>query len=61
MAHSNNVISKIKLPGNTTEYEIHDAHAIHDVSELGVSGALVFKGTLADLDALAEKAANTNS
>ena len=44
MAHSENIISSIKLPNGTT-YEIHDANAIHDVSELGLSAALVFKGT----------------
>lgn len=46
MAHSENIISSIKLPNGTT-YEVHDANAIHDVSELGLSAALVFKGTKA--------------
>lgn len=45
MAHSNNVISSIKLPGVDTPYEIHDAHAIHNIEDLGLSAALVFKGT----------------
>lgn len=45
MAHSNNVISSIKLPGVETPYEIHDAHAIHNIEDLGLSAALVFKGT----------------
>ena len=40
------LISKIKLPGNSTVYEIHDANAIHTVEELGLSQALVFKGTI---------------
>lgn len=44
MPHSNNIISSIKLP-NGTEYQIHDAQAIHSVEELGLSAALVFKGT----------------
>lgn len=44
MAHSNNVISSIKLPNGNT-YEIHDAKAIHNVEELGLAAALVFKGT----------------
>ena len=44
MAHSTNIISSIKLPNNVT-YEIHDAQAIHNVEELGLSSALVFKGT----------------
>lgn len=44
MAHSDNIISSIKLPDGV-EYEIHDAHAIHSAEELGLSAALVFKGT----------------
>ena len=44
MAHSANIISSIKLPSGTT-YEIHDAQAIHSAEELGLSSALVFKGT----------------
>lgn len=44
MAHSSNIISAIKLPNNTT-YQIHDAQAIHSAEELGLSAALVFKGT----------------
>lgn len=51
MAHSNNIISSIKLPNGST-YEIHDANAIHDVSELGLSAALVFKGTKATVSDL---------
>lgn len=45
MAHSTNIISSIKLPNDTTTYEIHDAQAIHNIEELGLSSALVFKGT----------------
>lgn len=53
MAHSNNIISSIRLP-NGTAYEIHDAHAIHNIEELGLSAALVFKGTKAtDAEVLA--------
>lgn len=44
MAHSNNIISSIKLPNGTT-YEIHDAQAIHNVEELGLAAAMTFKGT----------------
>lgn len=51
MAHSENIISSIKLPDGST-YEIHDAKAIHDVSELGLSAALVFKGTKPNWDSL---------
>lgn len=54
MAHSNNIISQIKLP-NGTAYEIHDAQAIHSVEELGLSQALRFMGvkkTEADVLAL---------
>ena len=43
MAHSNNIISSIKLPNGVT-YEIHDAQAIHTIEELGLGSALVFKG-----------------
>lgn len=46
MAHSTNIISSIKLPNGST-YEIHDAQAIHNIEELGLSAALVFKGTKA--------------
>ena len=45
------VISKIQLP-NGGVYEIHDAKAIHSVAELGLSQALVFKGTVASVDEL---------
>lgn len=44
MAHSTNIISQIKLPNGTT-YDIHDSQAIHSIEELGLSAALVFKGT----------------
>ena len=40
-------ISKIQLPGSTIQYEIHDANAIHDIEDLGLSAALVFKGVKA--------------
>lgn len=51
MAHSNNIISSIKLPNGVT-YEIHDAQAIHAIEDLGLGTALIFKGvkeTKADL------------
>ena len=44
-AHSENIISSIKLPGVETPYQIHDANAIHSAEELGLGSALVFKGT----------------
>lgn len=51
MAHTKdqvtNIISSIQLPGGGT-YEIHDASAIHSIEELGLSAALVFKGTKAN-------------
>lgn len=46
MAHSSNMISSIRLPDGVT-YELHDAQAIHSAEELGLSAALVFKGTKA--------------
>lgn len=46
-----NIISSIKLPNGTT-YQIHDEHAIHSVEELGLSAALVFKGTKASVSDL---------
>ena len=44
MPHSKNIISSIMLPNGTT-YQIHDNLAIHIAEELGLSSALVFKGT----------------
>ena len=48
MAHvkdtTTNIISKIKLP-NGTEYEVHDASAIHDLSDLQIATVLDFRGT----------------
>lgn len=38
-------ISSIVLPGSSEVYEIHDAKAIHEITDLGLSAALVFKGT----------------
>lgn len=46
MAHNKNIISSIKLP-NGTQYEIHDAQAIHAIEDLGLASALKFKGTKA--------------
>lgn len=45
IAHSENIISSIQLPGVATPYQIHDANAIHSAEELGLGSALVFKGT----------------
>lgn len=42
--HEIDIISQIRLPDGKT-YEIHDPNAIHDVSDLGLAAALVFKGT----------------
>lgn len=48
MAHEKdttaNIISKIKLPSGA-EYEIHDASAIHDLSDLQIATVLDFRGT----------------
>lgn len=47
MAHTENIISSIKLPNSDVVYQIHDAEAIHSAGELGISGALIFRGTKA--------------
>lgn len=39
------VISQVKLPGSNDIYAIHDAQAIHSLEDVGLSQALVFKGT----------------
>lgn len=58
MPHSSNIISSIKLPNGTT-YEIHDAQAIHKIEDLGLSAALIFKGTKStDAEILAITSAN---
>lgn len=52
-----NYISKIKIPGDSNTYHIHDDDAIHSVDDLGLSAALVFKGivaTTADLPGAAD-------
>lgn len=54
MAHSANIISKIKLPGSTTVYEIHDAQAIHDLADLGLDRVMQFKGVVASASNLPE-------
>ena len=54
MAHGNNLIHSIKLPNGTT-YEIHDAQAIHslsDIEALGLAGAFIYKGTVAKVSNL---------
>lgn len=60
MAHTNPIISKVKLPGSELVYDIHDAQAIHQeeldqqleslLNEL--SGVLIFKGTVPNAGAL---------
>ena len=50
MAHSANIISKINI--NNTLYEIHDAEAIHELADLGLTGYLQFRGAVATVDDL---------
>ena len=48
MAHSSNLIKKVKLGG--VVYEIHDSEAIHsiaDLENLGLNGVFQYKGTVA--------------
>lgn len=45
MAHSDKYISQVQLPGSTDIYEIHDAKAIHDITDLNLATVLVFGGT----------------
>lgn len=45
MAETNKYIKKILLPGEDLPYSIYDAEAIHSIEDLGLSSALVFKGT----------------
>lgn len=45
MAHTENLIHSINVGGKL--YEIHDAQAIHDISDLNLSGVLKFKGVKA--------------
>lgn len=56
MAHdmnaTTNVVSKIKLPGSETVYEIHDASAIHSLEDLELAQIMQFKGTVATKTAL---------
>lgn len=49
--HETDIISQIRLPDGKT-YEIHDPNAIHDVSDLDLAQALVFKGTVQGYDFL---------
>lgn len=49
MAHSNNTISKIQLPGSEIIYQIHDEHAIHDAD---FASAMEFKGSVGTYDGL---------
>ena len=46
-----NLISKVQLPGSTTQYEIHDACALHNLTDLtnllgDTLNLMNFKGTL---------------
>ena len=60
MPHSTtNYISDIKLP-NGSVYEIHDKYAIHDPADLGISGALIFKGVLDSVGELPTAAKSIN-
>lgn len=48
-------IKKIKLPGVVEPYDIYDASAIHNLSDiegLGLQGAFIYKGTVATVDKL---------
>ena len=47
MPHNTNIISKIRLPGSETVYEIHDEYAVHSAEELGIGSVLSFKGVVA--------------
>jgi hypothetical protein len=49
--HETDIISQVRLPDGKT-YEIHDPNAIHDVSDLDLAQALVFKGTTEGYDFL---------
>lgn len=44
--HTNAIISQVKLPGSETVYDIHDASAIHDISDLNLATLLKFKGAV---------------
>jgi hypothetical protein len=57
MAHSTNIISKVKLPGSTIEYEIHDANAIHSLEDLNLATVLTFAGTDTSANILAKTSA----
>lgn len=57
MAHSANIISKVKLPGSTIEYEIHDANAIHSLEDLNLATVLTFAGTDTSANILAKTSA----
>lgn len=50
MAHENNIISQVNI-GNTL-YDIHDSEAIHSIADLGLQGALTFKGAVANVSSL---------
>ena len=58
MPHNTKFISDIKLPDGIT-YEIHDKYAIHEPGDLGIHGALIFKGVLTSVDDLPQESANT--
>ena len=47
MADAKKYIKKIQLPGQTEPYSIRDEEAIHNIEDLGLASALVFKGTKA--------------
>lgn len=59
MAHGSKIISQIKLPNNEI-YEIHDKHAIHEltleqIEALGLQGAFIYKGVVDTVAALNNK------
>lgn len=47
MADTKKYIKKIQLPGQTEPYSVYDEEAIHNIEDLGLASALVFKGTKA--------------
>jgi hypothetical protein len=47
-----NFISQVKLPGSDTVYDIHDASAIHDISDLDLATIMKFKGSVESYDKL---------
>lgn len=47
---TNAIISQVNIGNNL--YDIHDANAVHSIADLGLQGALVFKGAVASVSSL---------